>query len=84
MSNPIQTLGGASSTLPAVPATCSFLRLREVCRLTGLSRSQIYRLQATGQFPSHVKPSPATSAWIDVEVAQWQADRIAASRKVTV
>lgn len=84
MSNPIQPIGDASSILPAVPAACCFLRLREVCRLTGLSRSQIYRLQSAGQFPAHVKPSPATSAWIDVEIAQWQADRIAASRKVTV
>jgi prophage regulatory protein len=59
-----------------------FLRLREVCRLTGLSRSQIYRLQAAGQFPVQIKPSPATSAWIEAEVTQWQADRIAESRKV--
>jgi prophage regulatory protein len=54
-----------------------FLRLPEVQRATGLSRSQIYRLQANGQFPERVKLGASASAWIDREVAQWQADRIA-------
>ena len=55
----------------------AFLRLPEVKRITGLSRSQIYRLEALGQFPRHVKLGPATSAWISTEIAQWQTARIA-------
>lgn len=68
--------------MQAQPEPFRFLRLPEVCRATGLSRSQIYRLEAAGQFPSHVKLGASASAWIDREVAQWQADRIAASREV--
>ena len=60
--------------------TFRFLRLPEVRRITGLSRSQIYRLQAAGQFPHHVKLGASASAWVDTEVVQWQADRIAESR----
>lgn len=59
-----------------------FVRLREVCSQTGLSRSQIYRLEGAGQFPRRVKLGQAASAWIESEVLQWCADRIAASREV--
>ncbi|MEO8998335.1 MAG: AlpA family transcriptional regulator [Rhodanobacter sp.] len=82
MSDTNQAPNGACSTLPAVLVAFCFLRLPEVCRVTGLSRSQIYRLEAAGQFPQHVKLGASASAWIDREVAQWQADRIAASREV--
>lgn len=57
-----------------------FLRLPAVCEICGLSRSQIYRLQAAGQFPQGVKLGQSAIAWLSAEVAQWQADRIAASR----
>lgn len=60
-----------------------FLRLREVLNLTGLSRSQTYRLEAAKKFPQRVKlgDSPGTaSAWLDTEIAEWQAERVAASR----
>jgi hypothetical protein len=31
------------------------LRLPAVCRMTGLRRSTIYRMQASGQFPQRIK-----------------------------
>lgn len=58
-----------------------FLRLPEVCERTGLSRSQIYRLEARGEFPARVKLGESASAWIDTEVAHWQASRVAMSRE---
>lgn len=61
-------------------ASFRFLRLRAVCAQTGLSRSQIYRLEGLGKFPRRVKLGDLASAWVESEVAQWCADRIAASR----
>lgn len=58
-----------------------FLRLPEVCERTGLSRSQIYRLEAAGQFPARVKLGVSASAWVDREVHHWQALRVAISRE---
>jgi len=59
-----------------------FLRLPDVLSRTGLSRSQVYRLQAALKFPKHVKLGDAVSAWVESEIDQWCADRIAASRGV--
>lgn len=50
-------------------------RLREVKRITGLSRSSIYRLEALGNFPRRVKLSERASAWKASEVVQWLAAR---------
>lgn len=61
----------------AVTEFFRFLRLPDVMRVTSLSRSQIYRLEASGQFPQRVKLGLAASAWISTEIAQWQADRVA-------
>lgn len=57
-----------------------FLRLPSVCERTGLSRTQIYRLEAAGKFPRRVKLALSTSAWVESEIQRWAADRIAASR----
>lgn len=59
-----------------------FLRLPDVLSRTRLSRSQIYRLEAAGRFPRHVKLGDAVSAWVESEVDQWCTDRITASREV--
>ena len=61
-------------------STIKFLRLPFVCERTGLSRTQIYRLEAERKFPRRVKLGAATSAWVESEVQAWAAARIAASR----
>lgn len=72
----------STPTHPKSPAAGHrFLRLPAVCEMSGLSRSQIYRLQAAGQFPQGVKLGQSAIAWLEAEIAQWQADRIAASRQ---
>lgn len=67
--------------MQTAPNAFRFIRLAEVRRVTGLSRSQIYRLQADGHFPKHIKLGASASAWIESEVLQWCADRVAASRE---
>lgn len=51
------------------------IRLREVERITGLSKSSIYRLEALGLFPKRVKLSVRASAWKVSEVTQFLAER---------
>lgn len=68
---------------PMLAATASgepltLLRLREVCRRTGKSRSEVYRRIAAGDFPQPVKLGERASAWPEHEVSAWIADRIAA------
>lgn len=55
----------------------SLLRLPEVCRRTGYSRSEIYRRIAVNNFPAPIKLGERASAWAEHEVAAWIAARIA-------
>jgi prophage regulatory protein len=55
------------------------LRLPEVQRLTGLSRSSIYERMGDGTFPQSVPlGSGSAVAWIESELRSWIAERIAA------
>ena len=47
------------------------IRLPEVCRLTGLSRSTIYRLMKQNRFPKNVFGSDRASVWRLREVMAW-------------
>jgi len=59
------------------------LRLPEVRRRTGLSRSEIYRRMAAGTFPCSVPLAIRSVGWIEHEIAGWLQDRIAArGRKI--
>mgnify|MGYP000594812125 CR=1 FL=1 len=53
------------------------LRLPEVIRTTGLSRSSIYRHMQAGEFPSAVKVSAHASAWAQSEIQDWISARMA-------
>lgn len=55
-----------------------FLRLPEVMRRVGLSRSEIYRKANAGEFPSPVKLSDHASAWVEGEVQAWALSRLSA------
>lgn len=62
----------------------SILRLPEVTRVTGLSRSSIYRLEASGEFPARVKLSESASGWRSGEVQAWIASRPRAAAQKAV
>ncbi len=53
------------------------LHLKEVLRLTSLSRTSIYRLMDLGTFPASVSLGSRV-AWIEAEVSEWIDARIAA------
>jgi prophage regulatory protein len=54
-----------------------FLRSKEVQRRTGLSTSTLYDKMARGEFPKPVSLGPQIRAWLEDEIADWQAARIA-------
>lgn len=53
------------------------VRLPEVQSTTGLSRSEIYRLEGAGRFPKRVPLSDRMTTWDMDEVQAWIAARIA-------
>lgn len=57
----------------------SLLRLPDVQRLSGLSRSSIYRLEQLGNFPQRVRLSERATAWRADEVLGWIESRPRAS-----
>ncbi len=65
------------SSLPA-PGPLTLERLPHVRSRTGLSRSEIYRRIALGDFPAPVKLGPRASAWHTAEIDAWIVQRIAA------
>jgi prophage regulatory protein len=61
----------------------TILRLPEVKRSTGLSRSTIYLRIAEGRFPKPVSLGGRAVGWLEAEVQDWLTRRIEASRKVS-
>ncbi|MBS0570196.1 MAG: AlpA family phage regulatory protein [Proteobacteria bacterium] len=57
------------------------LRLPDVMALTSLRKSQLYALAKSGQFPQPLKLSERCSAWSEMSVRAWIAERIAAAEQ---
>jgi prophage regulatory protein len=53
------------------------LRLPEVCRRVGISRSELYRRVCARTFPAPIKLGERASAWPEHEVSAWIAARVA-------
>ena len=58
----------------------TIIRLPRTIQKTGLSRSTIYSLVSRGDFPQQIKLSPRTMGFLESEIDEWIAGRIAASR----
>lgn len=58
----------------------AILRLAEVRARVGLSRSEIYRREALGQFPRRVSLGARSVGWPSDEIQSWIEERIRASR----
>lgn len=63
------------NTHPAADPARMFARLPTVMQATGLGRSTIYRLVATGAFPAPVHLGPRAVAWRWSDLEQWSAAR---------
>lgn len=65
------------SALTHIQQTTALIRRKEVERLTALSRSRIYALMATGDFPKPVILGAMSVAWYLPEVQSWISARLA-------
>ena len=63
-----------------MPEPVEFIPIREVTRMTSLSKKVVYRLMRDGQFPRQVPLSPRRVAWIRSEVEGWQRSKLNAVR----
>ncbi len=55
------------------------VRMRELIRTTGVSRSTIYRLIADGLFPAPLKLSKSAIGWTSAAIQNWLCEREQAS-----
>lgn len=53
-----------------------FLRVTTVMKLTGLSRTTIYRYVDLGIFPKGIQLGPRCVGWIESEIEEWMNERI--------
>lgn len=67
--------------MPAVTTSKeNLIRLPEVQRRTGYGKAWIYKLINAGKFPQSVKIGTRSIAFIESEVDEWVASKIAESR----
>ena len=65
-----------------IPTETYLIKLPEVMRRTGLSRSQTYALIKQAKFPKQISlTGERSSAWIVSEIQEWIQNRITASRQ---
>lgn len=60
--------------------THTILRLPEVIKRTGLSRSSIYLRISNGEFPKTISLGDRAVGWLESEIDEWLAEKVEASR----
>ena len=60
--------------------THRMLRLHEVIRRTGMSRSSIYKAMSENRFPAQISLGARSVAWLEDEIDEWLQQRIDESR----
>ena len=55
--------------------TTKLLTRQQIEEITGLTRSTIYRLMRSGQFPEPIRIGPRAIRWPQSEIESWIADR---------
>ncbi len=57
------------------------LRLRDVIKMTSLSRTTIYDYMSEGKFPKNIHLGPKISVWIEREIQEWINSQILLNRQ---
>lgn len=63
--------------LPQMKGDDRFLKLTEVEQLTGYRKTTIYSMISKGEFPARHQIGPNRVVWLDSEVRDWMASRLA-------
>jgi prophage regulatory protein len=66
---------------PTIAPSLQILRLQQVCRVTGLSRSLVYQMEAEHRFPKRIRLTERAVGWLEGEVQGWLAERVEGSRR---
>lgn len=66
---------------PTTAAQDSAMRMTEIVKVTGLSKSAIYAMIAEGKFPAGFQLGSNSKAWLASDVQAWINERVSASRK---
>ncbi|MGB0938945.1 MAG: AlpA family transcriptional regulator [Colwellia sp.] len=59
-----------------------FIKLDEVMHCTGLGRSSIYKYMNNGDFPRSISLGDRAVAWVESEVHDWMAEKLAMRDKL--
>lgn len=62
------------------PQSRKFIKIHQVTDLCGLSKAEVYKRIAIGNFPKQINLGPRCVAWIEAEVVAWVEARITESR----
>jgi prophage regulatory protein len=81
MSNSLTQRRDIPGRIPTVERI-RFIRLPEVRRIAGLSRSSIYAQAQEGRFPRPVSLGGRAVGWIEHELLQWAIDRVTVARPI--
>src|SRR5262245_50331378 len=60
------------AVVDAAPTSAHLLRMSDVIKLVGLSRSTVYKMIERGEFPAGVHAGVRARRWRMAEVASWQ------------
>ena len=71
----------AASEPPSPAPPIRLIRLHEVKRRTGLSRSTIYRRMGEDRFPRPCHLGERIIAWVEADIDRWLAEMIASPRR---
>jgi prophage regulatory protein len=71
----LSCLSKVQGVFTLLEASMRVMRVKEVVRLTGLSRSTIQRLERAGGFPRRRALSPGAVGWLEDDVVAWLRDR---------
>lgn len=52
-----------------------YIRMKELCKMLGISRSTIYRLVIENKFPRQIKLTERTSVWKLSDINSWVEER---------
>jgi len=59
------------------------IRLPEVVKITGLSRSTIYLRMSKGDFPKSISLGERAVGWLETDVSDWLEFRVIASKEAS-